>query len=327
MSENTSLHTSASPGKAIKAQAAAWLARVNSGLWRDEDQAQLDAWLADSHANRAAYWRLEAAWSEAAKLSVLRPVVREDDAAAGRRPRAWMKIAAAAIVVGLLGAAGANYFLASGVQEIATGIGGHQSFALADGSKIELNTDTALRVSDENGQRNVWLDKGEAFFQIKHDAAHPFVVTVGNHRVVDLGTKFVIRRDAARTEVSLVEGRAEFEQTDTATPKQTAFLVPGDVLVATAHAVTVAKKPLPELDAGLAWRRGELVFFHTTLAEAAQEINRYNAQKIVIADADSARLQINGTFPAHDIRLFGRVAHVVLGVNVTNSSDEIVISR
>ncbi|HYM34289.1 MAG TPA: hypothetical protein VET48_02780, partial [Steroidobacteraceae bacterium] len=96
---------------------------------------------------------------------------------------------------------------------------------------------------------------------------------------------------------------------------------------ATANMMTVSKEPTRDLNNELAWRRGVLVFFHTTLAEAAQELNRYNDRKIVIADADSAHLQINGTFPANDIRLFGRVAHVVLGVNVENRGNEIVISR
>jgi len=310
----------------IKTQAACWLARVHAGSWSEEDQAQLDAWLADSHANRATYWRLEAAWAEAAKLAVLLPSQRENVASTRRTVPTRMKLTAAVIVAGLLGAVGANYFLAPRTQSFATNVGGHKFVTLADGSKIELNTDTAVRVADKDGQRIVWLDRGEAFFQIRHDAAHPFVVMAGNQRVTDLGTKFLVRRDVSKIEVSLVEGRAAFERTGTSSP-QTALLVPGDVLVATANSVTVTKKPAQVLDNSLAWRRGSLVFFHTTLAEAATELNRYNTRKIVIADADAARLQINGTFPSGDIGLFGRVAHVVLGVNVRTGGDEIVISR
>ena len=324
MSERLPSAAPASRAKEIKAQAASWLARANAGHWNEEHQAQLDTWLAESYANRATYWRLEAAWAEAAKLSVLRPAVRENKARIWRVVPAAVKIVAAMIVVGLLGAVGANYLLAPGDQSVATGVGGHRFLTLADGSKVELNTDTALRIADD--RRTVSLDRGEAFFEIKHNSAHPFVVMVGNHRVTDLGTKFVIRRDAARVEVSLVEGRAEFQQTGAQSP-QTALLIPGDVLVATANSVTVVKKPPRELENNLAWRRGVLVFFHTTLADAAQQINRYNAQKIVIADADAARLQINGTFPSNNVKLFGHVAHVVLGVNVQNNGDEIVISR
>jgi transmembrane sensor len=327
MSEAMPYDASVSHKSKVKIQAAIWLARATAGNWSDADQKQLDMWLAESYANRATYWRLEAAWAEAAKLAVLRPLARENDVAARHFLPMIMKMVAAVIVVGTLGAVGATRFWAFGVQGFATGIGGHKVLTLADGSKIELNTDTALRIADKGGARKIWLDKGEAFFQVRHSVAHSFVVTVGNHNVVDLGTKFAIRRDAGQVEVSLVEGRAEFEQTGRSSPSRVVLLNPGDVLVATANSTTVTKKPAQELNDTLAWRRGALIFFHTTLAEAAEELNRYNVQKIVIADADAAHLQINGTFPSNNSHLFGHVAHVVLGVNVENNGDEIVISR
>ncbi len=152
-------------------------------------------------------------------------------------------------------------------------------------------------------------------------------MTVGNHRITDIGTEFVVRRDASDVKVSLVEGRAQFERTDGTGTTKPAVLAPGDVVVATANTFTITRKSVPELNETLAWRHGALIFFHTSLAQAAEEINRYNEQKVVIADAAAARLQINGTFPANDVRLFGRVAHVVLGVNVENRSGEVVISR
>jgi transmembrane sensor len=327
MSAHVEQVSSVPRAKVLKAQAAIWLARASAGNWSEDDQAQLEAWLAESHAHRAAYWRVEAAWFEAAKLSVLQPAKRMREDSGGRRPIAWTKIAVAAIVTGFLAVASTNYLLASNVQHFATQVGGHRSVALADGSKIELNTDTALRISDSNGQRKIWLDKGEAFFQIKHYTAHPLIVMVGDNRIIDLGTKFAVRRDAERTEVWLVEGRAEFERVGTSSARHSAVLAPGDVLIAAAHSVTVTKNPVRELDNRLAWRHGVLVFFHTPLADAAQEINRYNTQKIVIADTDAGQLQINGTFPANDARLFGKVVHVVLGVNVVNRDDETVISR
>ena len=49
----------------------------------------------------------------------------------------------------------------------------------ADGSRIELNTNTVLRARMTTDQRIVWLEKGEAYFRIKHDSTHPFIVMVG----------------------------------------------------------------------------------------------------------------------------------------------------
>ena len=56
-----------------------------------------------------------------------------------------------------------------------------------------------------------------------------------------------------------------------------------------------------DLQTELGWRRGVLVFYHTTLADAVDEINRYNTQKLVIADPVAAGMRMNGTFPANDV--------------------------
>jgi transmembrane sensor len=69
------------------------------------------------------------------------------------------------------------------------------------------------------------------------------------------------------------------------------------------------------------------MFDHTTLAEAVAEFNRYNRQKIVIADPQIAKLEIGGTFPSDDVKLFGRAAHIALGLNVEERGNTIVISH
>src|SRR6185312_12416892 len=236
------------------------------------------------------------------------------------------RVAAALIAVSAIGIGAAEYFIKLDGAVYSTAVGGHKTITLSDGTRIELNTDTSLRIALKDDRRSVVLNKGEAFFQVTHDASRPFTVRVGNHRVTDLGTEFVVRREPGEVKVSLVEGRAQFESIGTAGSAPT-VLAPGDVVVATAKDFRVTRKPVRELDETMAWRRGSLIFFHTSLAEAAKEINRYNEQKVVIADADAARLKINGTFPANDVRLFGRVAHVVLGVSVENRNGEVVISR
>ena len=57
--------------------------------------------------------------------------------------------------------------------------------------------------------REIWLDKGEAYFQVRHDAAHPFVVMAMGHRVEDVGTKFVVRRRADSIEITMLDGRVQ----------------------------------------------------------------------------------------------------------------------
>jgi transmembrane sensor len=174
----------------------------------------------------------------------------------------------------------------------------------------------------------VSLVRGEAYFEIRHDAARPFVVLAGAQRLTDIGTKFLVRRDAdGRVAVSVMEGRVKLDAADRSTHASPTFLAAGDTVLATANKVSVTRKLPRELFAELGWRRGLLVFQHTTLDEAANTFNRYNAEKLIVADSKTAALQINGTFRATDVEAFTSAAQAVFGLRVENRGGEIVISR
>jgi transmembrane sensor len=308
--------------------AADWLQRRNFWNWGAQDEAALEAWLSQSHAHRIAYWRQKSVWDNAQRLVALRPLSashRPVPLPRAVRPLVF-KIAAAMIAMSAAGAGGFAYLQTPTYREAvySTPVGGRETITLFDGSQIELNTDTTLRVRKSATERTAFLEKGEAFFNIKHDATRPFSVTVSGHRVVDLGTKFVVRDMPGRLEVSLLEGSARFESV---TGAKSAVLSPGDVVVATAQSTKLTHKSSGELGTELGWRRGLLTFYRATLADAAAEMNRYNERKIVIADAAAAKELIDGTFPANDVDLFGRMAHSVLGLRVRDKGDGIVISR
>jgi len=317
----------ASSAREIKARAAAFLERRDCAEWGPDDQVALAAWLAESSAHRIAYLRLNVAWSRTERLAALRP---PDGEALTPTPRAlwrWLGASAAAlIVVAGLGAIGVNYLLQPRERVYATALGGHQTVRLDDGSRIELNTNTTLRAAVNTRHRTVWLDGGEAFFQIAHDTKHPFIVMVGDHRVTVLGTKFLVRRDTSRLEVAVVEGRVRFDDADGHISPQSALLTPGDVVIATSSVISVPKRPVQALTSELGWRHGVVVFDNTTLADAAAEFNRYNQQKLVV-DTAVAKLTIGGTFRTSDIKLFARVAKDVLGLRVETRGDTDVISR
>jgi len=316
-----------SNAKEINAQAASWLERCDSGDWSDADQAALDAWLALSSMHRAAYWRLKAAWSNASRLTALGHVPQEAISAERRNSPAGFKIAAALAIMAVLGGVAANALMSPRERLYSTAVGGRERIGFADGSRIELNTDTVLRTRMTTADRTVWLDRGEAFFQIKHDAAHPFVVMVGEHRVTDLGTKFLIRRDPGRLEVALIEGKARFGAADARRKSPSAVLLPGDVATATAGTMFVTREPAKKLSNELGWQRGLIVFKYTSLGDAASEFNRYNRQKLVIADPQAARLTIVGTFRTSDVAAFAATTKSLFKLRVENDGDEIVISR
>jgi len=311
----------------IEARAASFLERQIGEEWNDTDRAELDAWLTQSWANRTSYLRLDAAWSRTDRLAALRrptPDMAEPVQPASRFP-AILKFAAALAGIAVLGAGAAVYFSRPQERVFATPVGGHESVAFADGSRIELSTDTVLRTRMTTSGRTVWLEKGEAYFQVKHDAANPFVVIAGNHRVTDLGTKFLVRRDPGRLEVALLEGRVRFEAPRS--PSQSALLAPGDVVTATTSTMFVTRETQKALTGELAWRRGALMFDNMTLADAAAEFNRYNQRKLIIADPAVARLTIVGKFRTTDVEPFARIIRNVLGLHVEAKGDDIVISR
>jgi transmembrane sensor len=310
--------------KDVRAQASEWIARRDGGNWNAEDQSALDAWLAQSPAHTIAFLRAEAAWGRADLLGDLRHPVH--DAARPARFSLGLKVAAAFAAIAMIGAAGAGVYLWPRERTFRTPIGGHETVAFADGSRIELNTNTVLRARMTTDRRIVWLDQGEAFFQVKHDSVHPFVVVVGNRRITDLGTKFLVRREPAKLEVAVAQGRVWFDAADKSAPSQSALLSPGDVALATATRVSVTRQSAQSIATELSWRRGMLVFKHTTLASAAAEFNRYNRQKLVVADETAASRTIGGTFPTSDVELFSRVVRDVLGLHVENKGNEIVIS-
>lgn len=311
----------------IRDEALEWFARTQIAPLHGDVQVQFEAWLARSASHQAAYWRLEGAWEEAERLVALRPARRIAQSAWHRFPESSAKIAAAVAMVAIVTATATLFrSVAPDSTTYATNVGGRKILSLADGSQIELNTDTSIRVSATGGSRTVWLDKGEAYFQIVHDPAHPFSVISGNRKVVDLGTKFVARQHSGTLEVSLYEGRARVEISN-GSVMHSAELNPGDVAVASATAISIVRQPSIALDNQLGWRRGVLVFKGMALADAAAEMNRYNTDKLVVGDPTIARQTIDGTFPIHAVGQFAEMAQAVFGLHIEKRGTETVIAR
>jgi transmembrane sensor len=312
---------------AIRSEASRWvIARRASAKWTEQDEAALDKWLAESSANRLAYWRMEAAWKQTERLNALRtpPSVSPS---APRRASKIVSAVASLIAVAIVGTVGAFYFFQPSGKTYETPVGGRLTVALSDGSKIELNTDTMLRLSGGKNGRAATLERGEAYFRIKHDANHPFALFVSGHRIVDLGTQFSVRKDMDRVEIALLEGSAKIESDAENKTSHAVVLSPGDVAVATPDSLTVSKKSVVDLSSTLAWRHDMLAFKYATLAQAVSEFNRYNRTKIVIADARAAQLTIYGSFPTKDVKAFADAVQVSFKLHVENLNGEVVISR
>ncbi len=311
----------------IKERAAEWLQRREFWTWSKENQAELDAWLAQSSAHEIAFIRMEGAWNRTMRLGALRQPMRQSPRETRHRWTFILRSVAAGLAVAVIAGASLAYFNHTPEKTFSTTIGERKTLKLADGSSIQLNTDTQLKLRIDAGQRHAELLRGEAFFDIRHNDHVPFIVVARGHRVIDLGTKFLVRADRGDLEVSLVEGKARIEVLNKPGQSHSAELSPGDVAVASAGSLSVVRKSQAVLATEMSWQRGVLIFDNATLAEAVGELGRYNRRKFVIADPAVARRTIYGAVPATDVEAFIRVARSVMGLKVEQRNGEIVFSQ
>jgi len=312
----------------IEDEAAGWVVdRGNQQTWTPERQAELDFWLARSVAHRVAFVRIESSWKRADRLAALRGPMREVPARTATPKDVWGRIAAVfgfAIVTGLFAT---NYFSQPDTQLIETPKGGQERLLLADGSQIELNTESAIRIGLRNNRRSVELLRGEAYFQIRHDRNHPFVVRVADHKIIDLGTRFTVRTAHGSLQVALLEGRVRLDSASAPDHLRSVTLLPGEVAVATAEAIRVNRVSAGELADRLAWQHGGLVFHNTSLADAVAEFNRYGGQPLVLKNLQAAGLTINGRFRVSGAEDFASNVHELFGLRVEHRNGAIVLTR
>lgn len=322
-------------------EAAEWIIRREDGLWSEQDQRQFDAWLAKSEGNRAAYLRLRQSWKEVDRIGALGASPGWSDEPAGRDLRSskwWRPLAIAASLALIIGIGSSVYLTSGGTPPVkiattaplsaarfATTVGGRRVVALADGSKVELNTESTLRTAITPASREVWLERGEAYFDIVHLSDRPFLVHAGSRTVTVLGTKFSVRRDGDKVTVAVVEGRVRVaDASNAAVPA--AIIAAGDVATAQGPATLMTDQSEARVESALAWRGGMLSFDQSPLSAVAAEFNRYNSKPIIVQGAEAAEIRIGGTFPASNPEAFVRLMRDAYGLHVETRADAIIIS-
>ncbi|MBO9669553.1 MAG: FecR domain-containing protein [Sphingobium sp.] len=316
---------------AIEDKAIDWLIRRDEPDWSQRDQIELDAWLAESMANRAAYLRAEHGWAEAERV---RSLGDWDERRAGRgyRPISpWLSGAIAASLLAVVGL-GAYSFAPQFVQQpqvqevrFQTPVGARKIINLADGSRIELNTQSVVRAAVDDKRRDVWLDSGEAYFEVTHREGEPFVVHAGKRTITVLGTKFSVRRDRDRVTVNVIEGRVRVDDGQNR-DTSAAIITAGDTAIARGESTLIAAKSEERVENALAWRDGMLTFNLVPLSEAAAEFNRYNRTQLSV-DPSAAAIPIGGTFQASNVEAFARLLHDAYGLKSEQDGDRIKISN
>lgn len=317
-------------------QAAQWLLRQEDEGWSEQDQVELNAWLGAAEGHKAAYWRLKHSWTRADRMRALGPL--RSFRARRRSLLSWTSVAVAASLTLVSTFTLYNWAYLSSLlapralitQEevrIDTPVGVQKHVRLSDGTSIDLNTASSIRVRMSDSLREVVLERGEAYFEVAHLEDHPFVIASGPHIVTVLGTKFTVRHDPAKTTVAVMSGRVQLAGLGKATGNRLAVLTRGDVAVASGNSTLVTTHTPQEMENLLSWRGGMLSFDDTPLGVAAAEFNRYNRRQIMISDAAVAQMRIGGSFPSTKPDTFLRLLQNGYDLKVKFEGDVAKISR
>lgn len=282
--------------QAVHCQAERWLARLRASDCSAAERREFDAWRTAQTTHAEAHAQAEQLWSRLDELAEDPEIMqwrREARQSARANPSRngrlrWLAFASLAAVVLCTGFVTWWFVGGSSVSSYATAHGEQRSVVLADGSRLVLNTDTLLDVDFTRHTRRVRLRRGEAMFEVTHDADRPFVVKAGGNTISDIGTRFDVRDSGTQTLVAVLEGAVAV-----ARGANTAELTAGEQIVAGDGAWIRGRADLA-MTSG--WTQGRLVFRSTPLDEAVTEVNRYGPDHLVLADPSLAQLKISGEF-------------------------------
>ena len=303
-----------------------WLARIDAGLTVLEEN-EFEAWLASDNRHRGAYIRAKAVFYRARGvkgLSFANPAGRENVREMGRgylvpapdmgdieegneepvSRRRFIGMAGAAASVA--GVAGFLFLSDQPAQAFTyrTRRGEKRNILLPDGTRVDLNTDSEMQVLFTRKFRTLDLTRGEALYNVAHDANRPFIVDAADFSLRTDDAIFAIRKIRGdQPELIVKKGTVELRTADGA-----------PVRVAESIKLTFEPgKPLSgirlsqsELDRELIWEQGKIAFEDTPLRQAISEFARYGAVHIRVEDPRLLDRTVTGVFSSDDPMGFAR---------------------
>lgn len=286
-----------------------------------EQQRQFARWLEADPRHARSYDRLSRTWRDIGTITHLadlapphpaaapaenppEPATQRPPRPAGNRPRIGRRHAAmAAMAAGVAALLMVPVLRPKAGESYETALGHSRSIALADGSRIALAPGSALRVRMDDARREVTLTRGEAFFQIAHDAKRPFVVHAAETLIRDVGTSFDVNLTRETVRVAVREGQVDVHRAGSA-PRSLRggqalqlALAPGGAPRAAAVVPTSPDNPG-------AWRNGRLMFDDVRLADLAADANRYYLGGIRLTAPAIGDLRVTASFRTDQIPAF-----------------------
>jgi transmembrane sensor len=338
---------------AIVAEASEWFINFRAGDVDAEARSRFIEWLRRSPEHIQAYLEVSGVWSELPSsdpegrfdiasliararnepdiipLSPLNP--RLPPAPPAAEPRALHKLSRrpvlAAAALALLASITALFLWIDSdtAHSYSTGIGEQRTIQLADGSTVELNARSRVKVRLTDRRRDVALIEGQALFRVAKDKQRPFVVRAGDAQVRAVGTEFDVYKKQAETVVTVVEGRVETYSGADGADAAAIMLSAGEQLTVLPH--TVTKPTRADTVAATAWVQKRLMFEETPLNEVAEEFNRYNRRPLTIDGAELQTLKISGVYSSTDPASLINFLRSQNSINVIETENQVRVVR
>ncbi|WP_066415189.1 FecR domain-containing protein [Bordetella ansorpii] len=290
----------------VRQQAISWYVRMASGTQSAQDEQAFDQWH-QAHPDHARAWRYMQEMGGRLRngAQMLTPgvahVTLQRAATAGGRRRALKALA-------LVGAGGTAWYLVQQpalrhmpfgylLADVRTGKGEQRTLTLEDGTRVMLNTASAIDVRFDARQRRILLHAGEILLTTGRDAAgRPFEVVTAEGTLTPVGTRFVVRHEAgegadASTTLAVIEGAVDVRPHDG--PAASARVQAGQQLRFTRGGMA----PQSAVDeASLAWMDGTFVAEGMRLDQFLAQLSHYRPGVLRWSD-EVAGLRITGSWP------------------------------
>jgi transmembrane sensor len=323
----------------VETEAANWLYERDEGLSPERERAFL-LWLNQDPLHRRAFDELtqtvalleEMPVAAGAAPARARATEKSDRAVPSIRRWTWFASAAAAAAALALTW---NLISAGSRTEIyQTDTPQPRRLALADGSVVDLNGHSRLEVTLEGRERRLTLAKGEAHFQVAHDATRPFIVTANQVAVRAVGTAFGVKLADDKVSVLVVEGRVQLADSSQPAADHPVSAVPlmaagdqAEVVTADKFAPRITQPDPVAMRAFLAWQVRLTNFEDVPLREIVNRINRGTGARLVIADEALAQRRIGGVIALDQVEAFLEFLQRENEVVVERNGEEITLRR
>ena len=320
----------------IREEAAGWVARLDAGSMTTDDLKELKTWLEQSPLHVEELEQVADVWDKLDVLGEYRKIIIAPGKSLSDRFRVPASIAASLVILslGLLFVSG--YFqsgpgtLTAQIHE--TELGEQKALRLPDGSNIRMNTASRLKVEYEASARTVYLDQGEAFFDVQADSQRPFMVETPKGTITAVGTAFSVRLGKPDMQVTVSEGVVKLfgrKQDETNVTGMSSEWVHEPAMLTAGQSASFDKKlnSIETLEPRkiiqrLAWRDGMLIFEGDTLEAVINEVSRYTPIEIHISDPDLKQLRIGGYFRIGEIDSLLKALEKGFGVRVEHAGIE-----